>query len=105
MIPNESHLFAIFGPFSPFSFIRPIFCPFLAFGPFPFYTRWLAAQEIMDMTVESVVDGRGDGEKLVDPWTSGCKGQTCLQDILPDFFEFTLFFFPSYFILTKSHNH
>ena len=36
--------------------------------------------------------GPGDGEKLLDPWASGCKGQECLQEIRAQKFMFMLLF-------------
>ena len=38
--------------------------------------------------------GPGGGEKLLDPWASGRKGQECLREIRINKFVFMLFFLP-----------
>ena len=45
--------------------------------------------------------GPGGGEKLFDPWASGCKGQECLREIRTKKFMFMLFFFPDCFCQGK----
>ena len=38
--------------------------------------------------------GPGDGEKLFDPWASGCEGQECPQEMRTETLVFMLFFLP-----------